>query len=75
MSKIYYKIEEKLDKLEVMMKLQMHLEKHGDFKKVDMVKDMLSSLSMYRAHMNDEQADYVDGCRYALDEQMEWKVD
>ena len=68
MSKIYEKIESKLDRLEELMKLQAHL------KSVDLVNDQLNSLGMYRAHMNDEQADFVDGCRFAKDEQIKWKV-
>ena len=68
MSRIHDKIESKLNRLEELMKLQAHI------KNVDLVNDMLGSLSMYRGHMNDEQADFVDGCRFARDEQIKWET-
>ena len=64
MSKINDIIEEKLDVLERLMEQQMHI------KSIDSVNKVIGSLSKYTAHMNDEQNDFVEGCRYARDEQI-----
>lgn len=65
--KVHSKIEEKLDVLERMMKQGIHL------KSVDTINEILADLGKYRPYMNDEQSDFIDGCRVAKDEQMEWK--
>jgi len=65
--KVHSKIEEKLDILERMMKQGIHL------KSVDTINEILADLGKYRPYMNDEQSDFIDGCRVAKDEQMEWK--
>ena len=67
MNKIHDIIEKKLDILERLMEHQMHI------KGIDSVNKVIGSLSKYTAHMNDEQNDFVEGCRYARDEQMKWE--
>ena len=66
MSKINDIIEKKLDVLERLMEQQMHI------RGIDSVNKVIGSLNKYTAHMNDEQNDFVEGCRYARDEQKEW---
>ena len=64
---IHQRIEDRLDILQNFMEEGKHLTEEN------LVKEALANLGKYRSYMNDEQSDYVDGCRFALDEQMEWK--
>ena len=64
---IHRRIEDRLDILQCLMEEGKHLTEE------DLVRDALALLGKYRPYMNDEQSEYVDGCRFALDEQMEWK--
>lgn len=62
------KIEEKMAALESMMREQIHLEDPSR------VEALMSNISMYWAHMNDDDKDYVDCAKWALDEKREWIV-
>jgi len=37
--------------------------------------DQLSTCSMYLSHMNDEDNDYYQGCKWALENQHKWDLD
>lgn len=62
------KIETKMTMLEGLMNSQGHL------KTPSIVVDLLDSISMYWAHMSDEDKDYVDCAKYAMENKMEWII-
>lgn len=62
------KINEELDKLETMLISQQHLTSPGT------VGVQLEVLSMYFHLMSDEDRDYVNCARIALEDKIEWRV-
>lgn len=62
------KINEQLDKLETMLTSQQHLTSP------ETVGAQLEALSMYFHLMNDEDRDYINCARIALEDKIEWKV-
>jgi hypothetical protein len=62
------KINEQLDKLETMLTSQQHLTSP------ETVGVQLETLSMYFHLMNDEDRDYVNCARIALEDKIEWRV-
>ena len=62
------KINEQLDKLETMLTSQQHLTSP------ETVGVQLETLSMYFHLMNDEDRDYVNCARIALEDKVEWRV-
>lgn len=62
------KINEKLDKLETMLTSQQHLTSP------ETVGVQLEVLSMYFHLMNDEDRDYVNCARIALEDKIEWRI-
>lgn len=56
-----------MDQIQEMMESNYHL------KDVDAVQEALDKVSLYWAHMNDEDKDYVHCAREAVEEKIEWK--
>jgi len=67
MSKLQEKITLIMDQIQEMMESNYHL------KDVDAVQEALDKVSLYWAHMNDEDKDYVHCAREAVEEKIEWK--
>ena len=68
MSKIAEKVEEKMVVLEALMIAQEHINSP------EKVQDIISSLSMYWAHVPDGDKDYVECAREAMINKTEWAV-
>lgn len=62
------KINEQLDKLEIALTSQQHISSP------ETVGAQLEVLSMYFHVMNDEDRDYVNCARIALQDKIEWRV-
>lgn len=62
------KINNRLLDLEGMMESQMHLS-HPDE-----VEAHIQTISKFWSSLDDTDRDYIHGCRYAIEEKMEWKV-
>ena len=69
MSKIQEKITTLMDEIQSMIEANAHL--NGDLEKLE---ELLSKTSIYWAHMDDENTDYVHGVRYAIEHKMRWRV-
>lgn len=57
-----------MNELECMMMRQEHL---SDPEKVD---DHIYTISKFWRVLSEEDRDYIHGCRYAIEEKIEWKV-
>ncbi len=68
MNRIYAKVTPMMDELQAMMESQVHL------KEPDKVINLIDKVSLYWAHLNDEDSDYIQGCQYALKEKTNWNV-
>ncbi len=68
MNRIYQKVTPMMDELQQMMETQVHL--------TDPVKvcELIDKVSLYWAHLNDEDTDYIQCALYAVEEESEWKV-
>ena len=68
MNRIYQKVTPMMDELQQMMETQVHL--------TDPVKvcELIDKVSLYWAHLNDEDTDYIQCALYAAEEESEWKV-
>jgi hypothetical protein len=62
------KVERKMQALEHLMNTQMHIELPSA------VAESIESLSIYWAHLSDEDKDYVDCASDALKEKRKWEV-
>lgn len=69
MNRIYAKVEPMMDELQAMMESQVHL------KEPDKVINLIDKVSLYWAHLNDEDSDYIQGCQYAIEEKLNWNVE
>jgi hypothetical protein len=68
MSDIQKRINERMDTLQLYMESNVHLQDPGR------VEVQIATLSPYWAHMSDEDKDYVDCARWAIEKKMEWDV-
>jgi len=68
MSKIAEKVEEKMVVLEALMIAQEHINSP------EKVQDIISSISLYWAHVPDGDKDYVECAREAMVNKTEWLV-
>jgi len=68
MNRIYQKVTPMMDELQQMMETQVHL--------TDPVKvcELIDKVSLYWAHLNDEDTDYIQCALYAVEEESEWNV-
>lgn len=62
------KIKQRMDILQGWMEENYHL------KRPEVVEEHIQSVSKFWSVLSDEDKDYIHGCRYAIEEQMEWKV-
>lgn len=68
MKKIAEKVDDLLDELQELMESGSHI---SDPSKVE---EVLDRLSLYWAHLGDENVDYIQASRIALEEKIEWKL-
>ena len=61
------KINDRLDQLQTMMAEQKHLDDKG----VGVV-EHIATISKFWSVLSEEDKDYIQGCQYAIDEQVEW---
>jgi len=62
------KINQRMDKLQEMMESNVHLERPAE------VAEHIYSVSKFWSVLSDEDKDYIDGSRYALEEQIRWEL-
>lgn len=62
------KINQRMDKLQEMMESNVHLERPAE------VEEHIYSVSKFWSVLSDEDKDYIDGSRYALEEQIRWEL-
>ena len=68
MTEILSKIKQRMDVLQHWMESNYHL------RKPDVVTEHIETITKFWSVLNDEDKDYIDGDRYAIDEKMEWKL-
>jgi len=68
MNRIYQKVTPMMDDLQQMMETQVHL--------TDPVKvcELIDKISLYWAHLQDEDTEYIQCALYAIEEESEWNV-
>lgn len=66
--KIHDKIEQRLDALESGLKQQRHISEP------DEVLEIIASITKFWAALSDEDRDYVNAARYALEDKLPWSV-
>jgi hypothetical protein len=57
-----------MDQIQIIMESNTHLEKDSNIHK------LMESVSIYFAHMDDENTDYYQAVKHALEEKKEWKL-
>jgi hypothetical protein len=62
---------ERLDEVQRLMESNAHLTDGEDYQRLE---ELLSKLSMYFNVLTDEDIDYIQACRYAIDEEIDWSV-
>lgn len=67
-SMIFDRIEERLNVLQVMLESQEHLTDP------DRVEAQIRSVSLYWSILSDDDKDYIDCARWAIEKQSEWNV-
>ena len=65
---IMTRINDRMDRLQHWMESNYHLEHK------DEVLELISSITIYWEHLSEEDQDYIHGSRYALEENLEWKL-
>tara|TARA_B100001057_G_scaffold499234_1_gene609119 strand:+ start:4187 stop:4399 length:213 start_codon:yes stop_codon:yes gene_type:complete len=63
------KIYERMDILQNWMENNYHL------KRPEVVKEHIESVSKFWSVLSEEDRDYIQGCQYAIEENIEWKLD
>ena len=58
-----------------MDQLQDFMENNFHLKNPQLVYMHIQSITMYWAHLSEEDRDYIHGAEYALEEQMEWNLE
>jgi hypothetical protein len=62
------KIKERMDKLQVWMESNYHLENPKE------VSNYITSITKFWSILQEEDIDYIHGAKYAIEEQQEWNV-
>jgi hypothetical protein len=70
MSKIQEKINSLVDEIQSMMEANAHLD--DDPEKLEKLEKLLAKTSIYWAHMDDENADYVQAVYEAIENKTSW---
>ena len=65
---ILTRINDRMDRLQHWMESNYHLEHE------DEVLELIASVTVYWAHLSEEDQDYIHGCRYAIEEKMSWNI-
>jgi len=65
---IRQKIEQRLDALEAALKQQEHISEP------DKVLEIIASISKFWSVLDDEDRDYVNAARYALEDKLPWSL-
>lgn len=68
MSKIQEKITVYMDQIQAVMESNTHLEENSQ------IHSLISSVSIYFAHMYDEDKDYYQAVQHALEEKKDWNL-
>jgi len=61
-------ISNKMDHLQQLMESNAHLDRP------EYVEDVISWVTKYWTILSEEDKDYIEGARYAIEERMEWKL-
>lgn len=62
------KVKQRMDILQGWMEENYHL------KRPQVVEEHIQTITKFWSIMSDEDKDYIHGCRYAIEENMEWKI-
>jgi hypothetical protein len=62
------KINQRMDILQGWMEQNYHL------RRPEVVEEHIQTVTKFWSVLSEEDRDYIDGCRYAIEEKMEWKV-
>ena len=62
------KVNQRMDILQGWMEENYHL------KRPEVVEEHIQTITKFWSIMSEEDKDYIHGCRYAIEENMEWKV-
>ena len=54
--------------------LQGWMEENYHLKRPEVVEEHIQTITKFWSIMSEEDKDYIHGCRYAIEENMEWKV-
>lgn len=54
--------------------LQGWMEENYHLKRPQVVEEHIQTITKFWSIMSDEDKDYIHGCRYAIEENMEWKI-
>jgi hypothetical protein len=65
---IEQKIKQRMDILQSWMESNYHL------KRPEVVLEHIETVSKFWSVLQEEDTDYIQGCRYAIDKQMKWNV-
>lgn len=68
MSELRDKIKQRMDIL------QMWMEENYHMKRPEVVEEHIQTITKFWSALNDEDKDYIEGARYAIEEQMEWNI-
>lgn len=63
------KIKQRMDILQGWMEENYHL------KRPEVVEEHILTVSKFWSVLSEEDRDYIHGCRYAIEEQIEWNVE
>ena len=67
MSKIQEKINNLMDEIQILIEANAHQD--GDLEKL---KELLSRISIYWEHMDDEKVDYIQAVQNAIEHKKDW---
>ena len=62
---------ERMNEVQRLMESNAHLDEGEDYNRLE---ELLSKLSMYFNVLTDEDRDYIQACRYAIDEKIDWSI-
>lgn len=68
MSELRDKIKQRMDIL------QMWMEENYHMRRPEVVEEHIQTITKFWSALNDEDKDYIEGARYAIEEQMEWNI-
>ena len=69
MIKIKDKIDNIMDEIQIIMESNGHL--NGEIEKLE---ELFSKVSIYWAHMDDGDKDYIDAAKTAIEDKIKWEI-